>query len=298
MTQTEILTGAPAPERVAAKAVSPTRALIRSFVRSPLGIAGGGILLLLVICAVFAPVLAPYDPTEIHWDFIQQPPSWQFLMGTDEIGRDIFSRIIWGARVSLWVVVASIGIALIIGSAIGLVSGFVGGLVDDVIMRINDAILSFPMLILALAVIAVLGPTLTNAILAIAIVNIPGFARVVRGQVLSIREHEFVEAARSVGAGPIHILLRHIWPYVSGNVIVYASLRASAALITESALAFLGLGVQPPTPTWGSMLASAMQYWGSWWMSVMPGLAIFAAVLALNFTGDALLDAKNAGEKE
>lgn len=282
-------------ERVA-KSPSPLQLVTLRFCTSPLGIAGGGILALLVVFAVFAPWIAPHDPTEIFWDHIRQPPSPTFPMGTDEIGRDILSRVIWGSRVSLWVVVTSIALALFIGAGIGLVSGYIGGLFDDVVMRVNDAILAFPMLILALGIIAVLGPTLTNAILAIAVVNIPGFARVVRGQVLSVKEHEFVEAARSVGASPAHILTRHIWPYVSGNVIVYASLRASAALITESALAFLGLGVQPPTPTWGSMLATAMQYWDSWWMSVFPGLAIFLAVLALNFTGDALLDAKQSNE--
>ncbi|WP_226781285.1 ABC transporter permease [Oceaniglobus trochenteri] len=277
---------------------SPGRAILHRFFTSPLGVTGATILGVLIFCAILAPFIAPHDPTEIFWDHIQQPPSATFLFGTDELGRDILSRVIWGARVSLWVVICSIGIALLIGSLIGLISGYVGGVVDDVIMRINDAILAFPMLILALGIIAVFGPTLTNAILAIAVVNIPGFARVVRGQVLSVREHEFVEAARSIGLGPAAILLRHILPYVSGNVIVYASLRASAALITESALAFLGLGVKPPTPTWGSMLATAMQYWDAWWMSIFPGLAIFIAVLGLNFTGDALLDAKQATESD
>lgn len=277
---------------------APTRKLLVRFCKNPLGIFGGGILLLMVLAAIFAPLVAPYGPAEIHWDHIQEPPSAQFLMGTDEIGRDILSRVIYGARISLWVVGLSISIAVLIGSVIGLISGYFGGIVDNVIMRFNDAILAFPMLILALGIIATLGPNLTNAVLAIAIVNIPGFARVVRGQVLSVRELEFVEAARALGAGRMRILARHIWPYVSGNVIIYASLRASAALITESALAFLGLGVQPPTPTWGSMLATAMQYWDAWWMSVFPGLAIFFAVLALNFAGDALLDAKTSSEKD
>lgn len=277
---------------------APARAIAARFFRSPLGLFGGGILIVMVLAAVFAPIVAPYDPAEVHWDFIQVPPSSQFWFGTDEIGRDVFSRIVYGARVSLWIVGLSISFALVIGSVIGLISGYAGGRIDNVIMRINDAVLAFPMLILALGIIAVLGPSLFNAILAIAVVNIPGFARVVRGQVLSVRELEYVEAARSLGAGRSRILFRHIWPYVSGNVIIYGSLRASAALITESALAFLGLGAQPPTPTWGSMLATAMQYWDAWWMSVFPGMAIFLAVLALNFAGDALLDAKTASDGE
>lgn len=288
----------PAAPAAPRRAASPTRLVARRFLRSPMGIVGGGILAAMVLLAILAPVVAPYDPAEIFWDHIQEPPSARFWFGTDEIGRDVLSRVIHGARVSLWVVGASIAAAVVLGSAIGLVSGYAGGLVDDVIMRVNDAILAFPMLILALGIIAVLGPGLMNAVLAIAVVNVPGFARVVRGQVLSVREQEFVEAARAIGAGYGRILAHHVWPYVSGNVIVYASLRASAALITESALAFLGLGVQPPTPTWGSMLSTAMGYWDAWWMSVFPGLAIFLAVLALNLAGDALLDAKTATERD
>jgi peptide/nickel transport system permease protein len=277
---------------------SPGWKIVAHFLRSPLGLVGGTVIVIMILAAVFAPWIAPHDPAEIFWDFVKQPPSGQFWFGTDELGRDIFSRVVFGARVSLWVVGISISFAVVIGSVIGLISGYAGGVVDNVIMRVNDAILAFPMLILALGIIAVLGPGLNNAVLAIAIVNIPGFARVVRGQVLSVREKEFVEAAKSLGAGRARILVHHIWPHVRGAVIVYASVRASAALITESALAFLGLGVQPPTPTWGSMLSTAMQYWDAWWMSLFPGLAIFLAVLALNFAGDALLDATNNTDED
>lgn len=272
---------------------SPARELFKRFISNPLGLAGGAILALLLIAVIFAPLIAPYGPADVNWDQVQQPPSFEHWFGTDEIGRDIFSRVVWGARSSLWIVGVSIAVAVVLGSVIGLLSGYIGGWVDDIIMRVIDAILAFPMLILALAIIAVLGPSLSNAILAIAIVNVPGFARIVRAEVLAVRNQEFVDAARSIGASDARILSLHIWPYVSGNIIIYASLKASAALITESALAFLGLGVQPPSPTWGGMLSTSMQYWDAWWMSIFPGAAIFLTVLALNFCGDALLDAKS-----
>lgn len=275
------------PRGVYAKAV-------RKFLRHRLGMTGLVILGIIVFAAVFAPWVAPHDPLRINWEALLVPPDNQFLLGTDEIGRDYLSRLIWGARVSLEIVAVSIVSAFLVGSAIGLVSGYFGGWLDDIIMRIMDGLLAFPLLVLALGIIAVLGPNLVNAMIAIAVVNVPGFARLVRGQVLAVREMEFVQAARALGAADWRIMLRHIWPSVVGNVIVYASLRASAALITESSLAFLGLGAEPPTPTWGQMLATAMQYWDAWWMSVFPGLAIFFTVLALNFLGDGLRDALDA----
>lgn len=252
---------------------------------------GLAVIILIIVCAVFAPWLAPYDPSTINYDAMTAPPSGAHLLGTDEIGRDILSRLIYGARVSLQIVFVAIVLSLLVGGAIGLVSGYVGGYVDSIIMRIMDGLLAFPLLVLALGVIAVLGPDLINAIIALAVVNVPGFARLVRGQVLSIRERDFVQAARAIGAGDIRIMLGHIWPSVAGNVIVYASLRASTTLIAESSLAFLGLGAEPPTPTWGQMLATAMEYWSAWWMSTFPGMAIFFAALALNFLGDGLRDA-------
>lgn len=241
--------------------------------------------------ALLAPVLAPHDPSEIFYDAILSPPSWNFPLGTDDLGRDILSRLLYGAQASLQVTFLSIAGAILIGSALGTLSGYAGGWVDNLIMRIVDGMLAFPMLVLALGIVSVLGPSLTNAMIAITIVNIPSFARLVRAQVLTVRELDFVTAARALGAGDIRIMLHHVWPSVVGNVIVYASLRASAALITESSLAFLGLGAQPPTPSWGQMLSTAMQYWDAWWMSVFPGVAIFVTVLALNFIGDGLRDA-------
>jgi peptide/nickel transport system permease protein len=263
---------------------------LRRFSRHRIGMFGLAIIVLIVVCAIFAPWLAPYDPTKIDYGAMIAPPSSAYLLGTDEIGRDILSRLIYGARVSLQIVAVAIVLSLAIGGAIGLLSGYVGGMVDTVIMRVMDGLLAFPLLVLALGVIAVLGPDLINAIIALAIVNVPGFARLVRGQVLSVRERDFVQAARAIGAGDLRIMLRHIWPSVAGNVIVYASLRASTTLIAESSLAFLGLGAEPPTPTWGQMLATAMEYWSAWWMSIFPGLAIFFAALAFNFLGDGIRD--------
>lgn len=263
----------------------------RRFSRHRIGMFGLAIILVIVICAIFAPWLAPYDPTKIDYGAMIAPPSGLYLFGTDEIGRDILSRLIYGARVSLQIVSVAILLSLVIGGSIGLFSGYVGGVVDTVIMRVMDGLLAFPLLVLALGVIAVLGPDLINAIIALAIVNVPGFARLVRGQVLSVRELDFVQAARSIGAGDLRIMVKHIWPSVAGNVIVYASLRASTTLIAELSLAFLGLGAEPPTPTWGQMLATAMEYWSAWWMSIFPGLAIFFAALAFNFLGDGIRDA-------
>jgi peptide/nickel transport system permease protein len=264
---------------------------LRTIWRHRLGRIAVVLLAVLLVCAVCAPWISPYDPTEIDYEALLEPPSAAHWFGTDELGRDILSRIIYGATASLQVMGLSIALALVFGVVIGLTTGYFGGWYDDVVMRIMDGLLAFPMMILALAIVATLGPDLINAVIAIAIVNVPGFARLVRGQVLVLRDAEFVQAAESIGMSNLRVLARHIWPNVQSNVIVYASLKASAALVTESALSFLGLGVQPPTPTWGSMLAMSMQYWDAWWMGVFPGLAIFFTVLALNFLGDALRDA-------
>lgn len=263
----------------------------KRLLRHRLGMCGLVVILIMVICALFAPWLAPYDPAEINYDAMTAAPSWHHLLGTDEIGRDILSRLIYGARVSLQIVLVAIVLSLFVGGTIGLVSGYLGGRIDNILMRIMDGLLAFPLLVLALGVIAVLGPDLINAIIALAVVNVPGFARLVRGQVLSVRERDFVMAARAIGASNIRIMARHVWPSVAGNVIVYSSLRASSVLIAESSLAFLGLGAEPPMPTWGQMLATAMEYWSAWWMSIFPGLAIFFAALAFNFLGDGIRDA-------
>lgn len=247
-----------------------------------------------ILAAIFAEVLAPYDPSESHYEAILSAPSAQFWLGTDEIGRDILSRVIYGARVSIQVALVSIALAIVLGSMLGMIAGYFGGWTDHIVMRVMDGMLAFPMLVLALGIIAVLGPSLLNTTLAITIINVPSFARLVRAQVLVVRKLDFVLAARALGAGDLRIMMRHVWPSVVGNLIVYASLRASTAIITESSLSFLGLGAQPPTPSWGQMLSTAMQYWDAWWMSVFPGIAIFITVIALNFLGDSLRDTLDA----
>ncbi|WP_439624747.1 ABC transporter permease [Shinella sp.] len=269
----------------------PLAAAFGRFRRHHLGMLGVVILSAAMLGAIFAPWLAPYDPSAIDYLSILVPPTDTYVLGTDEIGRDLLSRLLYGARVSLTIVAGAILIALVAGSVIGLIAGVVGGKVDDIIMRIMDGLLAFPMLIFALGIVAVLGPNLFNAIIAIGLVNTPEFARLVRGQTLSVREQEFVLAAHALGASTPRIMFRHIWPSVAGNVVVYAALRACSALITESSLAFLGLGVSPPTPTWGQMLATALQFPEAWWLGVFPGLAIFLTALSFNFIGDGIRDA-------
>ena len=267
------------------------RVLIRSLLTHRLGSVGLVVCLIVLVTALFAPWLAPYDPAASDYGAILSPPSSAYWFGTDDLGRDILSRIIWSSQVSLQVSLIAVSVAIVGGTIVGMISGYAGGWVDDIIMRIVDAMMAFPSLILALGIVAVLGPSLTNAMIAIAIVNIPHVSRLVRAQVLAVRHMDFVMAARGIGAGRFRIMLRHIWPSVAGNVLVYASLSAAGALITESSLSFLGLGVQPPTPSWGSMLSSGMQYWNAWWMSVFPGSALFIVALGFNFLGDGLRDA-------
>ncbi len=282
----------PASEQRAPR--SPSAIIMRRILTSWQGQFGVVVLAVVVALGLLAPWIAPYSPTDIDPEAFSMPPSAAHWFGTDEIGRDVLSRVLHGATVSLQVVVFAIGLALVVGSVLGLISGWLGGRWDALIMRVMDAFLAFPLLVLALSIVAVLGPDLMNAMLAIAITKMPGFARLVRAEVLSLREVDYVVAAQAAGASPWRILSRHIWPNVSGNVIVYGSLSASQALITESALSFLGLGVQPPTPSWGYMVATGIQFYQSWWMSFFPGLAIFLTVLALNFLGDAVRDAFDA----
>jgi peptide/nickel transport system permease protein len=296
-TTTSATTGTPVAQLEAeaatqAPAAPPEwRVVLRSLIRHRLGSIGLVICIIVLLTAVLAPLLAPYDPAVSDYEALLSPPSAAHLLGTDDLGRDILSRIIWGSQVSLQVSLIAVAIAIVGGSIVGMISGYAGGWIDDVIMRIVDAMIAFPGLILALGIVAVLGPSLTNAMIAITIVNIPNIARLVRAQVLSVRHLDFVTAARGIGAGRIQIMLRHIWPSVVGNVFVYASLSAAGALITESSMSFLGLGAQPPTPSWGAMLSAGTQYWNAWWMSVFPGAALFVVALGFNFVGDGLRDA-------
>lgn len=270
------------------------RLVLRSLLRHRLGLTGLIICTIVLFTAVFAPWISPYNPVASDYDAILMPPSAEHLLGTDDLGRDILSRIIWGTQVALQVSLISVAVAIVGGSVVGMISGYAGGWVDDAIMRVVDAMIAFPGLILALGIVAVLGPSLTNTMIAITIVNIPNISRLVRAQVLSVRHMDFVMAARGVGAGRLRIMVSHIWPSVVGNILVYASLSAAGALIAESSLSFLGLGAQPPTPSWGWMLSSGMQYWNAWWMSVFPGAALFLVALGFNFVGDGLRDALDA----
>lgn len=278
----------------AADAESYLRLVVRRFGNRPIAVVGVFILAVLIIAATAAPLIAPYDPDAIDVQSILQGPSAAHWFGTDELGRDILSRCIFGAQVSLLIVGAALIIALVIGTVIGVLSGYLGGWFDAVVMRIVDAMLSFPILVLALGIVAALGPNVRNAAIAIAIVNIPGFARLARGEVKTLRTTEFIEAARASGSSTASILVNHVSRSISGTMLVYASLRASTAIITESSLSFLGLGAQPPTPTWGGMVATGSIYLNeAWWPSFFPGLVIFLAVFSLNSLGDGLNDALN-----
>src|SRR5438067_7500960 len=261
--------------------------------RNPRMIIGGLIVLLWVFVALFAPFVAPYDPKAVKVDEALQPPNPQHWFGTDDLGRDMLSRVIWGARISLSVGLISVSIGLLVGTSLGLAAGYVGGTFDLFIMRFIDALLAFPALILAIAITSALGPQIQNAMIAIGIVAIPAYARLTRGQVLAIRAREFILAARTVGCTPLHIVLRHIFPNITNALIVQATLSTAFAILAEAALSFLGLGPQPPTPSWGQDVSYSTRYLANlkWWMSVGPGLAIFSAVFAFNFLGDALRDA-------
>ena len=282
----------PFPSPVVASARPRTRVVFTRLLRGHLAKVGAGVILLLILAAMFAPQLAPYDPAEQHLEDMVRPPDQGHLLGTDDLGRDILSRLLYGARVSLVVGVLSVGISLLIGVPLGLVAGYRGGWLDEVIMRLMDGLLAFPALVLALAITAALGPSLGNAMIAIGTVGIPGFARLVRGQVLSIRAQEFVEAARAAGLGDRRIILHHITPNVLAPIIVHASLRIAFAVLAEASLSFLGLGAQPPTPSWGSMLNTGREYLEmAPWLSIAPGAAIFITTLSFNFLGDGLRDA-------
>ncbi|HZQ97865.1 MAG TPA: ABC transporter permease [Chloroflexota bacterium] len=244
---------------------------------------------IVVLCAIFAPLISPYDPNLQDYEALTEAPSWAHLLGTDDIGRDVLSRVIYGSRISLEVGVITVVISLTIGVTLGLVSGYFGGWVDDVIMRVVDAIQAFPGLILALAISAALGPAIGNVMIAIGVVAAPGIARLTRGQALSMRERDFVAAARVIGVSPLAIMFRHIWPNVTAPIVVQTSLLMANAILTEAGLSFLGVGVQPPTPSWGSMLQTGRQYLETApWISLAPGTAIFLTVLAFNFVGDGL----------
>lgn len=257
--------------------------------RQPLALAGAAIGLVWLLVAIFAPLLAPSDPLA-QTDELFAPPSSEHLFGTDELGRDIFSRVLYGARVSLPLALLLVGLATALGSLMGALAGYFRSWVDGVVMRTADLVFAFPAIILAMVVTAVLGRGITNAVLALVVVAWPAYARVVRSLVLSVGESDYVYATRLLGASSRRALFKDVLPNVAGPVLVLATLDLGNAILLLSALSFLGLGAQPPTAEWGSMVATGTQYFQNWWLGTFPGLAIFTAVLAFNFLGDSLRD--------
>jgi peptide/nickel transport system permease protein len=289
---------APLLDDAAAPAESPVRRALRRLVRRKGAMFGLAVIVLFVALALFAPIVAPYDPTAQSWTSVRKAPSWLHPLGTDDVGRDILARIIFGARASLLAGVISVAIALAIGVPLGLVAGYVGGFVDAAISRLTDAMLAIPFLILAIALAAFLGPSLRNAMIAIGVTTTPIFVRLTRGQVMAVKVEDYVEAARAVGNPPRRVVLVHILPNILPALMVQASLSIAAAIIAEAALSFLGLGQQPPAPSWGSMLNAAQRFLVSApWMAVWPGVAIFLTVLSFNLLGDGLRDALDPRER-
>ncbi len=284
---------APDPDESAQQPAPEQRfAALRALLANKLAVAGLLVLALLVLAALFGPSLAPYGVNAVDVQDRLQGPSGDHWFGTDELGRDIFSRVLVAARVSLEVGVIAVGISLVLGVGLGLVAGYYGGRVDDVVMRVMDMLFAFPAILLAIAILAVLGRGVANAMIAIGIVYTPIFARICRASVLSVREEVFVRAARSVGASDVRILRLHVLPNVLAPIIVQTSLSLAFAILSEAALSFLGLGIQPPQPSWGRMLFDGRGFIEqAWWMAVFPGAAIFVTVLAFNVVGDAARDA-------
>ncbi|HMC41225.1 MAG TPA: ABC transporter permease [Acidimicrobiales bacterium] len=266
------------------------RRRLRRFGHERLAVAGATCVLVVLLAAVFAPALAPYSPNA-NFPYINAGPSAAHWLGTDDIGRDLMSRLIFGARISLEAAAIIVFLALLIAVPVGLVAGYFSGRTDNAIMRVIDALFAFPPLILAITVAALLGRSLHNESIAIAVTFIPGLTRVVRGQVLSVREETYIEASRSVGAGPIRMIGRHVLPNVASPLIIQSAVLLGYALLAEAGLSFLGLGVQPPSASWGVMLQEAYQFvLSDPWATVVPGLAIALTVLSFNLVGDGLRD--------
>jgi ABC-type dipeptide/oligopeptide/nickel transport system permease subunit len=253
---------------------------------------GAAVLALVVLMALVAPVISPYDPLKQDLGNARMAPSTEHLLGTDDLGRDVLARVIFGSRVSLIAGLASVGIAVVLGSLLGLAAGFAGGMLDSLVMRIVDAVLSFPALVLALALGAVMGAGLLGVVIALGVVYTPTFARLMRGQVLTVRTREYVEAARVIGSPGWRIVRQHVLPNVATPIVVQASLSIAFAILAEASLSFLGLGVRPPEPSWGGMINQGRGYLQQApWIVFGPGAALFVTVLGLNFVGDAIRDA-------
>ena len=287
-------------QSVESLAVSPARQLTASarrrglparLARNKLAAAGASVLFLLAIVALTAPLISPEDPDRTAPREALRAPTWDHLFGTDQFGRDNFSRVLYGARLSLLVGFISVSIAVVAGTLVGLISGYYGRWVDSILMRLIDIMLAFPGILLALALVSVLGPSLRNLMIAVGISSVPTYARLVRGSVLSAKENVYVEAARVIGCTDVAIMRRHVLPNVVAPIIVVATLGIAAAILWAAALSFLGLGSQPPTPEWGRMLSEGRNYLREqWWIATFPGLAIMITVLSMNLLGDGLRD--------
>ncbi|MGA1836307.1 ABC transporter permease [Herbiconiux sp. 11R-BC] len=257
--------------------------------RRPLGIAGVSIIAFWVLIALLAPLIAPYGPlAQDSPRFL--PPSPEHWMGTDGVGRDVLSRVMYGAQISLPIAVVLVVLSVIVGGVIGAIAGYAGGVVDSILMRVVDLFFAFPSIILAMAIAAALGPSLTNAVVAIVVVSWPSYARVTRSLVLSLRSSNYIAASRLLGTSSARALVREVVPNIAGPVLVLATLELGAAVLLLSGLSYLGLGAVPPTPEWGAMVSDGARTFSNWWVAVFPGLAIFSIVLAFNFLGDALRD--------
>jgi len=277
---------------VTIKGESLFRIAISQLRRNKGAMVGGTVVLLFIFTAVFAPLIAPYDPLDSNLDEALQSHSYKHWLGTDEQGRDILSRIIYGGRMSLAIGVIAVAISSVLGVLLGLISGFMGGKVDNVIMRFMDILMAFPGMLLALAIVSALGPGTFNLMIALGVYSVPFFARVVRGSVLSVREMEYVEAAKAIGQSNFFIVFSHILPNCVGPILVLATLRIAIAILNGAGLSFLGLGPQPPTPEWGAMLSSGRTYLRiAPWVATYPGFAIMLVVLGFNVFGDGLRDA-------
>jgi peptide/nickel transport system permease protein len=278
---------------VAAHEIAPRRRRrpLAALLRRPMARAGAAIVCLFLFLTVFAAVVAPYDPFDQDLSSALTAPSAAHLLGTDQYGRDVLSRIIYGTRTALLAILVADGIALALGAAMGLLAGFLGGKTDAFVMRVVDVLLAFPYLLLALIIVAALGPSLINSIVAIGVVYTPQYARLIRGQVLAIKTTEYVLAARATGASPLRVMIRHVLPNSFTPLLVMATLQSGTVVVEIAGLSFLGLGAQPPSPDWGALLADGQSYFlTAWWIATFPGLAIFAVVIGFNLFGDALRD--------
>ncbi len=276
------------------KILSPWKLAYRRLRRNKLAITSLIILIVLIVLAVFAPFFTSYERDGVDFTAIKQSPNSDHILGTDEVGRDIFTRIIYGGRVSLSVGVVAVSIQVLIGILLGGIAGFYGGNIDSIIMRLADIVMCFPFLLICITIVSILGPSIYNVMLVIGLLGWPGISRLVRGQILSLREQEFMEAAEALGLSDRKKIFKHLIPNTMASVIVFATLGIANAILTEAALSYLGMGVSPPIPSWGNMLESAKSLYvikKQWWLWIPPGLSIFITVMSLNILGDGLRDA-------